>query len=114
MTRSITVDARAGAAGPADRRDPVGLVNAIGLQNPGIDQFLAIELPWLAQQGVRVFVSIVGRSLGEYAELARRLGRTPGVAGIEVNLSAPDARRDRRLRRARAVPRRQRRGGGPA
>ena len=43
------------------------------------------------QQGARVFVSIVGRSLGEYAELARRLGRTPGVAGIEVNLSPPDA-----------------------
>ena len=61
------------------------------LQNPGIDQFLALELPWLLQQGARVFVSIVGRSLGEYAELARRLGRTPGLAGIEVNLSPPDA-----------------------
>ena len=61
------------------------------MQNPGIDHFLATELPWLAQRQVRVFVSIVGRSLGEYAELARRLGRSPGVAGIEVNLSAPDA-----------------------
>jgi dihydroorotate dehydrogenase (NAD+) catalytic subunit len=70
---------------------PSGLINAIGLQNPGVDHFLATELPWLAQQGVRVFVSIAGRSLGEYAELARRLGRSPGVAGIEVNLSAPDA-----------------------
>ena len=79
--------------GPTPRivETPSGFVNAIGLQNPGLDHFLATELPWLAQQGVRVFVSIAGRSLGEYAELARRLGRSPGVAGIEVNLSAPDA-----------------------
>ena len=70
---------------------PSGFINAIGLQNPGLDHFLATELPWLVQQGVRVFVSIAGKSLGEYAELARRLGRSPGVAGVEVNLSAPDA-----------------------
>ncbi|MGH3361789.1 MAG: hypothetical protein ACRDOM_04950, partial [Nocardioides sp.] len=91
VTRSITVGARPGGAAPRITETPSGLVNAIGLQNPGLDHFLATELPWLAQQGVRVFVSIAGRSLGEYAELARRLGRSPGVAGIEINLSAPDA-----------------------
>ncbi len=91
MTRSITVNARPGGDSPRIVETPSGLVNAVGLQNPGIDHFLATELPWLAQRPVPVFVSIVGRSLGEYAELARRLGRSPGVAGIEVNLSAPDA-----------------------
>lgn len=91
VTRSITVAPRPGGSHPRILETPSGLVHAVDLQNPGIDQFLALELPWLVQQGVRVFVSMVGRSLGEYAELARRLGRTPGIAGIEVNLSAPDA-----------------------
>ena len=70
---------------------PSGLVNAIGLQNPGLEAFLATELPWLVQQGARVIVSIAGATLGEYAELAQRLGRAPGVSAIEVNLSSPDA-----------------------
>ncbi len=91
VTRSITVNARAGGPTPRIVETPSGLVHAVGLQNPGLDHFLATELPWLVQRGVRVFVSIVGRSLGDYAELARRLGRSPGVAGIEVNLAEPDA-----------------------
>jgi dihydroorotate dehydrogenase (NAD+) catalytic subunit len=91
VTRSITLAPRPGGAHPRILETPSGLVHAVDLQNPGVDQFLALELPWLVQQGVRVFVSMAGRSLGEYAELARRLGRTPGLSGIEVNLSAPDA-----------------------
>ncbi|MGZ5399720.1 MAG: nitronate monooxygenase [Nocardioides sp.] len=91
VTRSITIAPRPGGTHPRILETPSGLVHAVDLQNPGVDQFLALELPWLVQQGVSVFVSMVGRSLGEYAELARRLGRTPGLAGIEVNLSAPDA-----------------------
>lgn len=91
VTRSITLTARPGGAQPRILETPSGLVHAVDLHNPGLDQFLALELPWLVQQGVRVFVSVVGRTLGEYAELARRLGRTPGLAGIEVNLSPPDA-----------------------
>ena len=91
VTRSITLTPRPGGAQPRILETPSGLVHAVDLHNPGLDQFLALELPWLVQQGVRVFVSVVGRTLGEYAELARRLGRTPGLAGIEVNLSPPDA-----------------------
>jgi dihydroorotate dehydrogenase (NAD+) catalytic subunit len=91
VTRSITLTPRPGGAQPRILETPSGLVHAVDLHNPGLDQFLALELPWLAQQGVQVFVSVVGRTLGEYAELARRLGRTPGLAGIEVNLSPPDA-----------------------
>lgn len=91
VTRSITIVPRRGGTAPRIVETPSGLMHAVGLQNPGLDQFLALELPWLVQQGARVFVSVVGGSLGEYAELARRLGRAPGLAGIEVNLSAPDA-----------------------
>ena len=70
---------------------PGGLVNAIGFDNPGLEHFLATELPWLVAQGATVVVSMAGASMGEYADLARRLGRAPGLAAVEVNLSAPDA-----------------------
>jgi len=90
VTRSITVEARSGAPMPRLTETPSGLLNAVGLQNPGLDQFLALELPWLVQHGVTAIVSIAGTTLLEYAELARRLGQSPGVAAVEVNLSAPD------------------------
>jgi dihydroorotate dehydrogenase (NAD+) catalytic subunit len=91
VTRSITLNPRLGGPAPRMAETPSGLVNAIGLQNPGLETFLATELPWLVQQGARVVVSIAGATLGEYAELAQRLGRAPGVSAIEVNLSTPDA-----------------------
>jgi dihydroorotate dehydrogenase (NAD+) catalytic subunit len=70
---------------------PGGLVNAVGFDNPGLEHFLATELPWLVSQDVPVVVSMAGASMGEYADLARRLGHAPGLAAVEVNLSAPDA-----------------------
>ena len=90
VTRSITLDPRAGAPGPRIVEVPGGLVNAVGLPNPGLEHFLATELPWLVRAGARVFVSIAGSTMGEYADLARRLSRAPGVAGLEVNVGAPD------------------------
>lgn len=90
VTRSITLDARAGGPGPRLIEVPGGLVNAVGLPNPGLEHFLATELPWLVRAGVRVVVSIAGATMGEYADLARRLSRAPGVAGLEVNVGAPD------------------------
>ena len=90
VTRSITLDPRAGGPGPRVAEAPGGLVNAVGLPNPGLEHFLATELPWLVRAGVRVTVSIAGSTMGEYADLARRLSRAPGVAGLEVNVGAPD------------------------
>ena len=90
VTRSITLDARAGGPAPRVAETPSGLVHAVGHQNPGLEHFLATELPWLVRAGVRVHVSVVGASIGEYAELARRLSRAPGVAGLEINLGSPD------------------------
>ena len=91
VTRSITLDPRPGGPMPRLVETPSGLVNAIGFHNNGLEHFLATELPWLVQRGVRVVVSIAGASMGEYADLARRLGSAPGVSAIEVNLSAPDS-----------------------
>ena len=90
VTRSITLDPRAGGPGPRVAEVPGGLVNAVGLPNPGLEHFLATELPWLVRAGARVHVSIAGATMGEYADLARRLSRAPGVAGLEVNVGAPD------------------------
>lgn len=90
VTRSLTLDARPGGAMPRLVETPAGLVNAVGLPNPGVEIFLATELPWLVQRGARVVVSIAGATIVEYAELAARLGTAPGIAGVEVNLSAPD------------------------
>lgn len=90
VTRSITLDPRAGGESPRLVEIPGGLVNAVGLPNPGLAHFLATELPWLVRAGVHVFVSIAGSTMGEYADLARHLSRAPGVAGLEVNVGAPD------------------------
>ncbi|QIK76377.1 tRNA-dihydrouridine synthase [Nocardioides piscis] len=90
VTRSITLDPRRGGPSPRIAETPSGLVNAVGLDNPGLEHFLATELPLLVRAGARVFVSVAGATLGEYADLARRLSRAPGVGGLEVNLGAPD------------------------
>jgi dihydroorotate dehydrogenase (NAD+) catalytic subunit len=90
VTRSVTLQPRPGSAEPRIVESPSGLVNAIGLQNPGVAGFLDDELAPLLDLGATVVVSIAGHSLGEYAELARTVGRSPGIAALEVNLSAPD------------------------
>ncbi|MDT0201496.1 nitronate monooxygenase [Nocardioides sp. AE5] len=90
VTRTVTLDARLGGPPPRLAESPSGFINAIGLQNPGIDQFLARELPWLAAHTVPAVVSVAGASIGEYAAITRRLAVAPGVAGVEVNVSVPD------------------------
>lgn len=87
VTRSVTLDPRAGAPMPRLVETPSGVLSAVGLQNPGLHGFLATELPWLAQRKVRTVVSLAGSSLAEYAELASRLGSSPGVTAVEVNLA---------------------------
>lgn len=83
VTRSIGLDAQPGSAAPRIVETPSGLLHAAG-PAPALETFLATELPWLARSGTRVIVSITGRTLGEYAELARRLGHAPGIAALEV------------------------------
>ncbi len=89
VTRSVTLDPRAGGPPPRTVETPSGLLSDSGLQGNGLQGFLATELPWFAQRQVRTVVSIAGRNLGEWAELARRVGLSPGVAAVEVNLAWP-------------------------
>ncbi len=72
-----------------------GLLNAIGLQNPGVDKFLhdPSYLPFLRTVDTAVFVNIWGTSVEEYAEVARRLDAEPaGIAALEINISCPNIR----------------------
>jgi dihydroorotate dehydrogenase (NAD+) catalytic subunit len=69
-----------------------GMVNAIGLQGPGVDGFVRDYLPFLRTTGVPVIVNIWGTSEDEYAEVARRFGDVEGVAGLELNISCPNVK----------------------
>ena len=69
---------------------PSGMLNSIGLQGPGIDAFLANDVPWLLEQKARVIVSIAGETVEEYSSLARKLRAVPGISAIEVNISCPN------------------------
>jgi dihydroorotate dehydrogenase (NAD+) catalytic subunit len=89
VTRSVTLDPRAGGPPPRAVETPSGLLHDSDLQSTGLQGFLATDLPWLAQRQVRTVVSIAGQNLGEWAELARRVGLSPGVAAVEVNLAWP-------------------------
>jgi dihydroorotate dehydrogenase (NAD+) catalytic subunit len=90
VTKSIMRDPRSGRPTPRMAETASGMLNSIGLQGPGVDAFLARDLPWLLQHDARPVVSIAGSSMAEYAELARRVGNSPGVAAIEVNISCPN------------------------
>ena len=92
VTRSITLDPRPGGPSPRIVETPSGLVNAIGLQNPGLEHFLATELPWLVRAGVRVFVSIAGSTMGEYADLGAPPQPRAGRRRDSRSTSAPPTR----------------------
>jgi dihydroorotate dehydrogenase (NAD+) catalytic subunit len=91
VTRTVTLDPRAGAGTPRIVETPSGLLSETGTQNPGLQGFLATELPWFAQQRLRTVVSITASTLAEHAELARRLGTSPGVDAVELWLGSTDA-----------------------
>jgi dihydroorotate dehydrogenase (NAD+) catalytic subunit len=79
---------------PPDRiaETPAGMLNAIGLQNDGVESLIDEKLPWLRQFDVAVIVNIVGKTIDEYAEVARRLDGVEGVAGLEINISCPNVK----------------------
>ena len=89
VTKSIMLRPRSGRATPRMAETPSGMLNSIGLQGPGIDSFLAHDLPWLHERGARAVVSIAGRHTDEYVALAKRLYNHP-VDLIEVNISCPN------------------------
>lgn len=79
---------------PPDRiaETPAGMLNAIGLQNDGVDSLIKDKIPWLKQYDTKVIVNIVGKTIEEYAEIAQKLDGVDGVAGLEINISCPNVK----------------------
>ncbi|MGI5816467.1 MAG: dihydroorotate dehydrogenase [Armatimonadota bacterium] len=89
VTKAVTLEAREGNPPPRVRETPAGMLNAIGLQNPGGHVFIREKLPRLREFGVPVIVNISGRSVDEFARLAEMLS-VEGVDALEVNISCPN------------------------
>jgi dihydroorotate dehydrogenase (NAD+) catalytic subunit len=89
-TKSISLKPRAGNMPPRIVETPAGLLNAIGLQNVGLDVYLNEKLPFLRSKNVPIIGNIYGHSVDEYAELASRLEKAGGADAIEANLSCPN------------------------
>ncbi len=90
VVKTITLLPRAGAKPARVVETPAGMLNAIGLQNVGLDGFIEEKLPYLRQLGPPILVNIAGESIEDYCELAKRLSDQEGVAGIELNISCPN------------------------
>jgi dihydroorotate dehydrogenase (NAD+) catalytic subunit len=91
ITKSVTLEPRAGNPVPRLAETPSGFLSSSGLQGPGVDAFLQRDLPWLLSRGARAVVSVAGHTAREYRDLAIRLSDAAGVTAIEVNLGCPDA-----------------------
>ena len=92
ITKGLSLQPRAGNPTPRIVETPGGMLNAIGLQNVGIEAFIAKKAPYLRTVATPVIVNLFGNTLEEYGELATRLDRVPEVAGVEVNISCPNVK----------------------
>lgn len=94
VTKSISLKPRSGNPAPRIYETASGMINAIGLQNVGVEAFVKNKLPFLRKlKGPRVIVNLVGERIAEYVELAKRLDDVPGIDGYELNLSCPNCER---------------------
>jgi dihydroorotate dehydrogenase (NAD+) catalytic subunit len=90
VTKSVMNKPRYGRPTPRMAETPSGMLNSIGLQGPGIEAFLANDIPWLVEQNSRIIISIAGETIEEYATLARKVRSVAGISAIEVNISCPN------------------------
>ncbi|HEX5241193.1 MAG TPA: dihydroorotate dehydrogenase [Candidatus Limnocylindrales bacterium] len=88
--KGTTLKARQGNPTPRVTETPAGMLNSIGLQNPGVDAVIEKYAGTWAGWDVPVIVNVAGESVADYVEVARRLEGVPGVAGIELNISCPN------------------------
>lgn len=89
--KGITLEERLGNPPPRIAETPSGMLNAVGLQNPGVDHFIRQDLPWLKQQGTAVIANIAGNTPEEYCAMAEKLSDSD-VDLIEMNISCPNVK----------------------
>jgi dihydroorotate dehydrogenase (NAD+) catalytic subunit len=90
MAKGLTLAPSHGNLTPRIAETPSGMLNSIGLENPGVDAFINEELPWLKSRGARVIANINGHSPSDFEEISRRLADAEGLDAIEVNISCPN------------------------
>lgn len=89
--KGLTLEERQGNPPPRVAETPAGMLNSVGLQNPGVEAFIERELPWLREQGATVIANIAGSTVEDYCRMAWRLSETD-VDMIEMNISCPNVK----------------------
>ncbi|GEB76415.1 dihydroorotate dehydrogenase [Sporolactobacillus inulinus] len=90
--KAATLQPRFGNSTPRVAETPSGMLNAIGLQNPGADQIIKNELPRLEKQKVPVLANIAGSEVDDYVATAKKISRHPAVNALELNISCPNVK----------------------
>ena len=91
VTKTITLNPRRGNLPPRTCETPAGMLNSIGLENPGVEVFLRDKLPFLNKLGIPVIISIASEEdSGEFIELAKRISKLNSVSALELNISCPN------------------------
>ena len=93
VTKGLSLEPLAGNPPPRVGETRGGMLNSIGLQNIGVERFLADVLPGLARFPARVIVNLFGYELDDYARLAARVDSFPGIAAVELNVSCPNVKK---------------------
>jgi len=93
VTKTLYLDRRRGNPPPRVVETAGGMLNSIGLENPGCDRFESEILPWLRERGICVIASCAGEKAEDFPVVAERIDAMAGVAAIEVNLSCPNVER---------------------
>lgn len=92
IVKGISLSPRPGNPPPRIVETACGMLNAIGLQNVGVERFIAEKMPYLNGLSIPVIVNILGGTIEEYRQISERLSGVPGVAAIEVNISCPNVK----------------------
>src|SRR3989454_11490357 len=90
IPKTVTQHPRAGNAPPRTVETPSGMLNAIGLDNDGIDHFIQHHLPYFRTLPAPIIANIAGENEADFIEMAGQIGRETGLAGLELNLSCPN------------------------
>jgi len=91
--KGTTLEPRPGNPPPRLVETPAGMLNSVGLENPGVEVFIAKAMPYLREVGTPVIVNIAGRTLEDYGQIAARLDKVEGVSALEVNISCPNVKK---------------------
>lgn len=92
MIKATTVEKRSGNPTPRVAETSSGMLNAIGLQNPGLEKVMAEELPWLEQFDVPIIANVAGTLTEDYVEVAKKISLSPNVKALELNISCPNVK----------------------